>query len=206
MTDMQPYDHIWRGKAAFVVSKLERARQAVHMCGDACEGGDTAEARRHYRLARDEIASVATEVNGMRSEQLSANQMERTTMVGSTLAIRGCGAAVIALDVLVDAVAGLTATDDVDDVDALVGACIDAQRAFGDCTAIVKAATSAHGGSLYSLERAFNAEGEVALRRRVSDARRQVHSIGTKSTLSRQDGPPGETRARLQRRRRHLVG
>ncbi len=204
MTFNQPYDHSWRGKAAFAVSKLERARRAVQVCGDACEGGDTTEARRHYRMARDEIASVATEVNSMRSEQLAAVQMERTTVIGSTLAIRGCGAATIALDVMVDAVAGLTVTDDVDDVDVLVGASIDAQQAFGDCTAIVKAAANAHGGRLDGLDRAFNSEGEIALRRRVSDARRRLQSVV--SAPSHAKGNVGTTKKGLQHRGHTLVG
>ncbi len=105
---------------------------------------------------------------------------------------------------MVDAVAGLTVTDDVDDVDVLVGASIDAQQAFGDCTAIVKAAANAHGGRLDGLDRAFNSEGEIALRRRVSDARRRLQSVV--SAPSHAKGNVGTTKKGLQHRGHTLVG
>ena len=182
MIGTQPYEHLWRGRATFVASKLDRARSAVEALGDAFDEDDGAKTRRRYRSARDEIASIAAEVNGMRSEQLAVDEMEQSTATGSTLVIRGTGAATIALDVMVDALAALGSAEEVDDVDVLIGACIDGHQAFEDCAAVVKAAAKAHGTSLSNLERAFNTEGEVALRKRVSEARRKVHNVNARVT------------------------
>jgi hypothetical protein len=177
MTVPQPYEQMWRGKAAFVASKLERAHSAVEVLGTALEKGDTRTVRRNYSSARREVASVAQEVNSLRSEQPSTESMEDATATGSTLTIRGSGVATIALDVMVDAMAALTTVEDKEDTDLLIGACIDAERAYEDCTAVVKAVSRAHGPALGDLKRAFDTQGEVALRKRVRDARPRVHEV-----------------------------
>ena len=41
MTLSQPYEHVWRARAAFVSSKLDRAHSSVYFLGDALENGDT---------------------------------------------------------------------------------------------------------------------------------------------------------------------
>ena len=175
MTLGQPYEQSWRGKADFVVSKLDRAHAAVHVLGAALESGNTRTVRRHYRSVRNEVASVAREVKTLRTEQPSTASMPESTVAGSTLAIRGSDAAAIALDVMVDAMAVLTTTEVGAETDVLIGACIDAERVYEDSTAVVKAASHAHGSAIVDLEHAFDTEGEVFLRRRVEETRTRLH-------------------------------
>lgn len=177
MTGAQSYEQMWRGNVMFVSSKLNRAHAAVHALGEALENGHTRSARRQYRTARHEVTAVAQEVKTLGTEQPSPAVMTEMTATGSTLAIRGSGAATIALDVMVDAMAGLTATEEDGDTDTLIGACIDAEQVYKDSAAVVKAVSNAHGSALTNLERAFDTGGEVALRRKVRDARTRVHDI-----------------------------
>ena len=177
MTLAHPYEQTWRGKAAFVASKLDRAHAAVDVLGAALEKGHSRSTRRHYRAARNEVVSVAQEVKTLCTEQPPPESLPETTGTGSTLAIRGSGAATIALDVMVDAMAGLTATEEDADTDVLIGACLDAEHVYADSAAVVKAVSSAHGSALTDLERAFDTEGEVALRKKVRAARAQVRDI-----------------------------
>ena len=171
------YEQQWRGKATYLASKLDRARSALLGLGEAFEQDDGGEARRRYSALRDEVVSLAAEVKELRSEQLSTKDMDKATEKGSILVIRGCGAATVALDVMIDAMAALKFTDEGESVDVLVGACIVAQRAYDDGAAVVKAASIAHGSSLNNLERAFYNEGEAALRKEVTEARGRVHAI-----------------------------
>lgn len=177
MTLEQQRSYDWRGRGFHLLWKLDRAHTAVQVLGTALDEGHSRSARRHYRAARSQVRSAAEEVKTLRSEQPSAERLGEQDATGSDLVIRGSGSATIALDVLVDAMATLSATNEVDDMDVLVGACIDAQRAYEDSTAVVKAASQAHGPSLRNLERAFDTEGEVALRKRVKADRAAVHAI-----------------------------
>jgi len=181
MTSFLLYEQQWRGKAAHLAFRLDRARSAVEGLGESFEQDDPGEARRRYSALRDEVVSLAAEVKELRSEQRSTRDMDKTTEKGSTLVIRGCGAATIALDVMIDAMAALAVTDEAEIVDVLVGACIVAQRAYDDGAAVVKAASFAHGSSLNNLERAFYTEGEAALRKGVTEARDRVHEILARS-------------------------
>jgi len=113
----------------------------------------------------------------MRSEQSQKRHMDNATAIGSTLTIRGSDAATIALDVMVDAMAALHVTDDGEDADILIGACIDAERAYEDSVAIVQATSLAHGSAFTSLKNAFDTDGEVALRERVRKERAALRSI-----------------------------
>ena len=177
MTPEQTYEQTWRGQAAFVATRLDRAHSAVNVLGEALETGHSRSAVRQYRTARDEVTGVAQEIQTLRVDQPPPDVMPEMTATGSTLVIRGAGAATIALDVIVNAMAALTAAEKESDTDALIGACIDAQQVYADSAAVVRAASNAHGSALSNLERAFDTEGEVALRKKVRDARAQVYDI-----------------------------
>ena len=169
-----PYD--WRGRAFHLAWQLDRAHSAVQVFGEALEEGDRRATRRCFRSARESVGSVAKEVKSLRSEQPTEPGQE-AALIGPALVLRGSGASVVALDVMIEAMAALSVTEDVDDTDVLVGACIDAQRAFEDSTAVVKAASGAHGPALAALNTAFGTAGEIALRKRVTDGRVAVHAI-----------------------------
>ena len=51
---------------------------------------------------------------------------------------------------------------------------MDAARLYQGSTAIVKAATQSHGPAVMDLKRAFDADGEAALRSRVMAARARL--------------------------------
>lgn len=183
LEEQVPYD--WRGRAFHLAWQLDRAHSAVQVLGEALEEGDRRSARRCFRSARESVGSVAREVKSLRSEQPSTKLSDEEALTGPALVLRGSGASVVALDVMVEAMAALSATQDVDDTDVLVSACIDAQRAYEDSTAVVKAASRAHGPALAALNSAFCTAGEVALRKRVTDGRVAVHAIKERVDLSK---------------------
>ena len=174
MTLSQPYEHVWRARAAFVSSKLDRAHSSVYFLGDALANGDTRIARGPWHSARRAVDSVAREVNTLRDEQPPTEEVDEPTVTGAALTVDGAGAATMALDVMVSSMVALSATEDEDATDVLVGACIDAARLYEGSTAIVKAASHSHGSEVVDLKRAFNAKGEVALRNRVAAARARL--------------------------------
>jgi len=173
----QPFEHKWRGQAAFIAEKLQRAHRAVHTLAGTLERGHTRLARRQYRSVREQLSSLSEEVGTMHSEQPPKGHMDDATAIGSTLAIRGSDAAAIALDVMLDAMTALNATGDGEHADLLIGACIDAEHAFEDSVAVVRATSMAHGSAIKSLKNAFDTDGEVALRERVRKERVAVRSI-----------------------------
>ena len=80
----------------------------------------------------------------------------------------------MALDVMVSSMVALSATEDEDATDVLIGACIDAARLYEGSTAIVKAASQSHDSEALDLKRALEADGEVALRNTVVAARTRL--------------------------------
>ena len=184
---LEQHAYDWRGKGFHLAWKLDRARNQVEDLGTALDKGDSRSVRRRFRSAHEAVRSVAKEVKTLHSEQPPTEHMEESAATGSTLVIRGSGAATVALDVMVDAMAALSATDDGGDTDVLVGACIDAEWAYEDSTAVVKAASRAQGSALNDLKRAFDTEGEVALRTRVTADRARVHAINERRTESRME-------------------
>ena len=175
LDEQRPYD--WRGKAFHLAWKLDRAHAAAHVLGTTLDEGDPLAARRRYRAAREAVGSVAKEVKTFRCEHPPTEGLDERGATGPTLVIRGSWSATVALVVMVDAMTTLSFTHEVDDTDVLVGACIDAERAYEDSTAVVKAASQAYGSVLGNLARAFDTDGEVALRKRVTAGRAAVHAI-----------------------------
>lgn len=183
LDEQRPYD--WRGRAFHLAWKLDRAHTAAQILGTALDEGDPLATRRHYRAAREAVGSVAKEVKTLRCEQPPTEWLKEQGATGPTLVIRGSWSATVALAVMVDAMTTLSVTREVDDTDVLIGACIDAERAYEDSTAVVKAASQAYGSALGDLERAFDTEGEVALRKRVTAGRAAVHTISERVRRSR---------------------
>ncbi len=107
--------------------------------GAALEKGDDVSARHIAKSAHQAVGSVGHAVKTLRSE-LTPEQLDRPDAVGPTLAIGGSGVATIALDVMVSAMVALAATDDGDEADFLIGACLDAENAYEVSTAVVAAA------------------------------------------------------------------
>ena len=182
----QPFPYGWRGGAALLAAKLDRAHSAVQVLGKELEAGDIRSARRSHDLAREAVVSVTKQVKAMRAEQPATEDLDEPVATGSALAVRGCGAATVALGVMVDAMGALVMTDDEGDTHVLIGACLDAEQAYDDSTAIVTAASQTHGSAMLDLKRAFDAEGEVALRRRVIAARTQVRDINERVGVATQ--------------------
>jgi hypothetical protein len=171
MTLSQPYEHAWRARAAFVSSELDRAHSSVYLLGNALENGDTRFARDPWHSARRAVDSVAREVKTLRDEQPPTEDLDERAVTGSALTIDGASAATMALDVMVSSMVALSATEDEDATDILIGACIDAARLYEGSTAIVKAASQSPDSEVHDLKRVFDADGEADLRHRVQTAR-----------------------------------
>lgn len=177
MTLSQPYEHAWRARAAFLSTKLDRAHSCVYFLGDALERGDSRAARGPWHSARRAVDSVAREVNTLRDEQPPTEEQEEPAVTGSALTIDGADAATMALDVMVNSMVALSATTDEDATDVLVGDCVDAARVYEGSAAVVKASLHSHGSETLDLKRAFDADGEVALRNSVVQARARLEDV-----------------------------
>jgi hypothetical protein len=176
MTLSQPYEHAWRARAAYLSTKLDRAHSCVYFLGDALEKGDSRAARGPWHSARRAIDSVAREVNTLRDE-LPPTEEEEPAVTGSTLAIDGADAATMALDVMVNSMVALSATTDDEATDVLVGDCVDAARVYEGSAAVVKASLHSHGSETLDLKRAYEADGEVALRNSMVGARVRLGDV-----------------------------
>ena len=82
---------------------------------------------------------------------------------------------------MVSAMLALAATDDGDDADFLIGACLDAESAYEVSAAVVHAAPQRDTPAILDLRRAYDTEGSVALRKRVLEARHRVREISAKT-------------------------
>ena len=174
MTLSQPYEHAWRARAAFLPTKLDRAHSRVYFLGDALEKGNSRAARGPWHSARRAVDSVAREVKTLREEQPPPEDQEGPAVIESALTIDGADAATMALDVMVSSMIALSATEDEETTDALIGSCVDAARVYEGGAAIMKAALRNHGPELGDLKRAFDADGEVDLRNSVAEARARL--------------------------------
>lgn len=166
--DLQQRPFDWREKTMHLAWKLDRAHSAMEDLGTALDDGDIVSARHVARTAQEVVGSVAHAVKEMRDEQPASHAMNDTDAIALSLAIGGSGVAAIALDVMVNAMVALAATDEEDDTDFLIGACVDAESAFEVSAAVVKAAPRRGGPAIRDLQRAFETDGEVALRRRLT--------------------------------------
>ena len=189
MTLSQPYEHAWRARAAFLSTKLNRAHSSVYFLGDALTKGDSRAARDPWHSARRAVDSVAREVKTLRDEQPPAEDRQEPAVAGSALTIDGADAATMALDVMVNSMVALSATEDEEATDVLVGACVDAACVYEGGAAIVKAAS--HGSEVLDLKRAFDADGEVALRTSVAGARARLGDLSEPAdAVAQQSRPP----------------
>lgn len=177
MTLSQPYEHAWRARAAYLSTKLDRAHSCVYFLGDALEKGDSRAARGPWHSARRAVDSVAREVNTLRDEQPPPEEQEEPAVTGSALAIDGADAATMALDVMVNSMVALSATTDDEATDVLIGDCVDAARVYEGSAAVVKASLHCHGSETLDLKRAFDADGEVALRNSMVGARARLGDV-----------------------------
>lgn len=177
----QPYEQRWRSSIAQFALKLDRTRESIHRLASTIEAGHSRLAQRRYRMARQQVESLVEDVKVLRSERPPANDLDEATATGSMLAIRGSVAATVALDVMTEAMTALPSVDDGCDSDELIGAVLDATQSYEDSRAIVIAASRAHGSTIGTLQRAFDTEGEIALRERVGAKRAAVHAISARA-------------------------
>ena len=134
-TELQSMDrhqqrYNWREKTVQLSWKLDSAHCALEDLGHALDAGDRAAARHIVRSAHEAVGSVGLAVKTLRTEQPPTEQLEQPDAIGSALAIGGSGVATIALDVMVNAMVALAATQDRDETDFLIGACLDAETAY----------------------------------------------------------------------------
>jgi hypothetical protein len=172
----------WREKTVQLASELERAHATMEELGAALDRGDESSVRTMARSAHDAVGSVGYAVKALHRAQPPTEQLDKPDAIGSTLAIGGSGVATIALDVLVSAMVALAATDDGEDTDFLIGACLDAENAYEVGAAVVAAAPNRDAPAMVDLRRAYDTEGSVALRRRVLRARPRVQQIRERVT------------------------
>ena len=190
MTLSQPYEHAWRARAAFLSTKLDRAHSSVYFLGDALERGDTRVARAPWHSARQAVDSVARDVKTLREEQQTTEVEPDSEVSASSLTIDGADAATVALDVMVNSMVALSATEDEAASDVLIGDCVDAARVYDSSAGIVKAALQSRGSEVLDLKRAFEADGEVALRRSVLGSRARLCGMNVRNAGIQRRGPP----------------
>ena len=83
----------------------------------------------------------------------------------------------MALDTMVNAMMALALTHDGSDLDFLIGIYVDAESAYEVAEAVVQAAPRRHGTAVMDLRRAFETEGGIALREKLTKARPRVREI-----------------------------
>ncbi len=171
----RPYD--WRAAATHLVRKLARAHCAIEELGSTLEKGDEVSTQHTVRFAYEAVESAARAVKTMREELPPDAPLDEPDAVGSTLTLGGSGVATIALDVMVNAMLALAGTDDNADTDFLIGACVDAESAYEVSAAVVEAAPRRDGAAMADLQKAFDTEGGLALRRKLIEARPRVREI-----------------------------
>ena len=176
----RPYD--WRFQAVQLASELERAHATIEDLGAALETGDDDSVRHIARTAHQAVGSVGYSVKALHSEQPPTQQLDTPDAIGSTLTIGGSGVATIALDVMVSAMLALAATDDEDETDFLIGACLDAESAYEVSTAVVQAAPTAR--------RPCHARAPTRLRHRgIGGAAQACHRGSTTCARHQHEGP-----------------
>lgn len=190
MTLSQPSEHAWRARTTFLSTKLDRAHASVYFLGDALERGDTRVARAPWYSARQAVDSVAREVKTLRDEQQTTDDRAESTVTASSLTIDGADAATVALDVMVNSMVALSATEDEAASDVLIGDCVDAARVYDSSAGLVKAALQRRGTDVLDLKRAFDADGEVALRKSVLGSRARLCDMNVRSAGIQRRGPP----------------
>jgi len=173
--EQQPFD--WREKALHLAWKLNRAHNLIQDVGTALDEGDDASARRRAEVAKNAVNSVARALKSMRVELSPDVPLAETDAVGSTLTIGGSGVATMALDTMVNAMMALAVTHDRSETDFLIGTYVDAESAYEVAEAVVQAAPRRHGPEVMDLRRAFETEGGVALREKLTKARPRVREI-----------------------------
>ena len=173
--EQQPFD--WREKAFHLAWKLNRAHNLILDVGSALDQGDDESARRRAEVALTAVNSLARTLSAVRVELSPDVPMAEPDAVGSTLAIGGSGVATMALDTMVNAMMALALTHDRSDTDFLIGSYVDAESAYEVAEAVVQAAPRSHGQAVIDLRRAFDTEGGIALRERLTKARPRVREI-----------------------------
>ncbi len=175
--DLQERPYRWHEQAVDLAGQLQRAHGTMEDLGAALDSGDGAAARHIAQSAHEVVGSVGLAVKTLRTLQPPVDHLDDRDAIGSTLAIGGSGVATIALDVMVNAMLALAATEDVRDTDFLIGACLDAESAYEVSTAVVQAAPTRDAEAMVDLQRAYDTEGSVALRRHVIESRPMVRAI-----------------------------
>jgi hypothetical protein len=167
----------WREKALHLAWKLNRAHNLIDDLGIALDEGDGRSALRRAEVAQNAINSVARALNAMRIEPSPDVPLAEPDAVGSTLAFGGSGVATMALDVKVNAMMALATTRDKGETDFLIGAYVDAESAYKVAAAVVETAPRRQGPAVMELRRAFETEGGMALKKRLTQARPRVREI-----------------------------
>ena len=167
----------WRRKTKCVAEQLDEAHSAVEALGTALDEGNGSSSQHVEATAKDAVGFVAESVKNLRTEQPPAAEMDDLDRAGSTLAIGGGGVATVALDVMVNAMMALAATDDGDETDLLVSASLDAGNAYEVGVGIVEAVPQADEPGMVDLKQALRTEGSKALTKRVIQARHRVLAI-----------------------------
>lgn len=179
MIEHQTFD--WREKASHLAWKLNRAHSLIEDVGTALDHGDEKSAQRRAEAAQNAVNSVARALRAIRAEPSPEIAVAEPDAVGSALAMRGSGVATVALDVKVNAMMALAATHDQGETDFLIGACVDAENAYEVAAAVVEAVPRREGSAVLELRRAFETEGGVALRQRLTQVQPRVREIYQRS-------------------------
>jgi hypothetical protein len=177
MTPRQRATTDWRKQAEYLVSQLNTAHSAVESLGVALDAGDMAAAKSTEATAYDAVAGAAQSAKRMRTEQVWTSDMDEMDVTGSTLVIGAADVATVALDVMVNAMMGLTNTKDDAETDFLVSTSMDAEDAYEVGAAVVQAAPEWDEPDLLDLDNAFRTDGNRTLVTRVRAARPRVLSI-----------------------------
>ena len=174
-TQQKPFD--WRRKASKLARQLHHTHDTVEALGSALDRSDDAVVTRMKTSAEKGVRTAAASVNELHGEQPHAEPLPEPDAIGSSLAIGGGGMAAVALDVMVNAMTALAATDDTDDTDFLVAASMDCEKAYEVGTAVVHTVAHSDDSGITDLLRAYETDGSKALRVRLAQARPRVLAI-----------------------------
>jgi hypothetical protein len=167
----------WRRDVTRLSGQLGRAHSVVAALGSALDTEQHDTARRIEETARESVGFVAQSVETLGVTQRDGEHMDELDAAGSSLAASGGRAATVALDVMVDAMVALAATQDREETEFLVGTYVDAERTYEIGAAVVDAVPARDEPGLRDLERSFDTDGGKALREKVSRARSRVLEI-----------------------------
>lgn len=167
----------WRAGSGELIGRLDRAHSAAQDLSSALERGDEDSAHALAHSALEAVGSIDDAVAALSAQLPPEARLSEPDRARSMVAIGGSDVACVALDVMVNALLALAATDDDDDTDCLIAAYVDAASAYQVAATAVENAPKADGAAIRDLKGSFDLQGESSLRTTLTRDRGRVVEI-----------------------------